>query len=581
MKDITIKGDKVSSTTNEYLKQRSFEIAESMEYEDFAKEKAVLLPEEEVGLKDIVSPTSPNSITFSTTTSHYTFIDQQYISRHHQVFRVNRDYEQTLKQVWSAAGESTNSPIIQSLKTGKYIVRLSELTLNYFLRYLQTSSNPTLLQIFNNFLEVELSEMTGSQSYAIFRNTDDKNTPDQFSSTNNSSKVPDCSIEELTNVKEIISNVRNMKPSMPSVCVYNVFNAYNGLTCAKVNRDARLLVCGFEDSLIKLWRLSPAPQNIGFSFDLPRKVKTNDRILFCDFMKRDEVEESPIIEKEEEEEETKTLGGRHISGGEFCTLHGHRGPVFDSAFTHCSSYLFSVGDDSAMRLWNLEEQRTVALYQGHHYPVWCLDVSPHSIYIATGSYDETVRLWTTECTYPLRVFIGHTGSVDSVAFHPNCSYIASGSHDRAIRLWQVNDASVARILLQHSSPVKCLKFSPNGKYLASGSESGEAFIWDLVAGKVIFQLGASASEGSSSFPFLQGGDPIASLDWSKDSKILFTATSDGYLRGTYINVTEGNEASEVETVYCGSNSSSYSLINMSLNDHNFLSSVVAVHGERK
>lgn len=50
-----------------------------MEYEDFAKEKAVLLPEEEVGLKDIVSPTSPNSITFSTTTSHYTFIDQQYI----------------------------------------------------------------------------------------------------------------------------------------------------------------------------------------------------------------------------------------------------------------------------------------------------------------------------------------------------------------------------------------------------------------------------------------------------------------------------------------------------------------------
>lgn len=320
------------------------------------------------------------------------------------------------------------------------------------------------MQIFNNFLEVEFSEPSGCQPFAVFRSDSEEpvgNTVQQIGLT--SPNGVDCSQEDLKHVYDVIESVNALKPLTPSLCIYSVFNAYNGLTCSRTNDDSRLLVCGFEDSLIKLWHLTP-PKNTVTTIEASQEQFFSDSLLFCDFLKGDNNKGSSLDENEDEEE-NKNIGGRHISGGEFCTLRGHRGTVFDTAFTHCSSYLFSVGDDAIMRLWDLEQQRTIALYQGHHYPVWCLDIAPQTVYIATGSYDESVRLWTTECTYPLRVFVGHTGSVDSVAFHPNCSYVASGSNDRSIRLWQVNDSSVARVLLHHTSPIRCLSFSPNGKYV--------------------------------------------------------------------------------------------------------------------
>lgn len=299
------------------------------------------------------------------------------------------------------------------------------------------------------------------------------------SNSNKFNKKIDCSLNDLNQVEEVIRNVRDMKPLMPSLSLYSVHNAYNGLTCSKVNRDSNLLFCGFEDSVIKLWRLvqpSVASQSDSIiggkeagSFSTQRKEP--DGVLFCDTYYTRSRNEQPSqafcsreeIEENNDEDEIKGLGSRHVSGGEFCVLRGHRGAVFDAAFTHCSSYLLSVGNDASMKLWDIDNHCIIALYHGHNYPIWCLDVSQHSIYIATGSYDQTARLWSTEFTHPLRTFVGHCGSVDSVSFHPNCNYVASGSSDKSVRLWQVNDASVARVLMHHRDSVKKIKFSPNGK----------------------------------------------------------------------------------------------------------------------
>ncbi|XP_064089557.1 TAF5-like RNA polymerase II p300/CBP-associated factor-associated factor 65 kDa subunit 5L isoform X1 [Macrobrachium nipponense] len=649
-----VRTEKVMANVNDYLKRRNLELLGSG--------GATSSSEQQAGVLGLVSPSTPNTFTFSTTSTQHTHVDHQYVrlkswmmeasepcrselsqvlfplfvhlylelvtgtgrqaankffKKHYQVFLVNRDYEHTLSQVIgasgvNASGDLNSSHVIQNLKSGKYLVRLSELTLNYFLRYLKASENPTLLQIFNTYIEVEVDESGAGSTGAVFRTPDasslgsghlvNGHTPESLSSeAASTADGMDCSVEELRKVKEVMSAIRTALPTPPSLCVYTVYNAYNGLSCATVNKQGRLLSCGFEDSVIKLWKLTPSDHNVSLGRSktgMGPRGGISHTLLACDDSRTEDDEEGMEEEERDEDEMAADLrngGRRRNRGGELFALRGHSGPVYDMAFTHESSHLLSVSEDCTMRLWDLESGQAVALYRGHQYPVWCLAVAPLTMYMATGSYDTTVRIWYTDATYPLRTLSGHTRSVDSVAFHPNGSYLASGSCDRSIRLWQVTDGDVARILPHHKTAINSLAFSPNGKYLASGGEDGTVAVWDLAAGRVITELfsGTQATTGINgvSTPHM---DSVVDLSWSTDSSLLMSASSDGCVRTSQLKqgiASDGGSSwdlCEVGQFQCCGNSNgsstSYvlggSLLHTSFTCHNYLTAVVAQDVER-
>ncbi|XP_045585310.2 TAF5-like RNA polymerase II p300/CBP-associated factor-associated factor 65 kDa subunit 5L [Procambarus clarkii] len=643
--------EKIMANVNEYLKRRNLENQTS----------GGTVTEQQAGVLGLVSPSTPNSFTFSTTSTHHSHIDHQYVRlkswmmeasepcrselsqvlfplfihlylelvagtgrqaakkffvKHYQVFLVNRDYENTLSQVLNAAninasGDMNSSPIIQNLKSGKYLIRLSELTLNYFLRYLKATENPILLQIFNTYIEVEVDDSSAGSSGAVFRSPElncnssnalvNGHTPESMSSDSaiTSADGLDCSQEELQKMKDVMARIKLAHPAPPSLCVYTVSNAYNGLSCASVNTEGRLLACGFEDSVIKMWKLTPPVHNVGF-----RKVSTvlgprggiSHTLLACD---NSRIEDDGDVREEEEREEEEMMaearngGRRRNRGGELFALRGHSGPILDTAFTHDSTYLLSVSEDTTMRLWDLESGQAVALYRGHNYPVWCVGIAPLTMYVVTGSYDSTARLWTTDCTYPLRTMAGHTQSVDCVAFHPNGTYVATGSCDRTVRLWQVTDGDAARILLHHKAAINAVEFSPNGKYLASGSDDGAVVVWDLAGGRVLTELssGCQGSNGSTEVsPHLES---MVGLCWSSDSSLLISASSDGCVRTSYLEQAPSSdggatwELDEVCQVQCGGSTNGGmgsngggQLLHTSLTCHNYLTAVTALDVER-
>lgn len=637
------------ANVNEYLKRRNLE----------SQPSGGTISEQQAGVLGLVSPSTPNSFTFSTTSTHHSHIDHQYVRlkswmmeasepcrselsqvlfplfihlylelvagtgrqaakkffvKHYQVFLVNRDYENTLSQVLNAAninasGDMNSSPIIQNLKSGKYLVRLSELTLNYFLRYLKATENPILLQIFNTYIEVEVDDSGAGSSGAVFRSPElnsalsnalvNGHTPESMSSDSAIATADglDCTQEELQKVKDVMARIRLAHPAPPSLCVYTVSNAYNGLSCASVNAEGKLLSCGFEDSVIKLWKLTPPVHNVGF-----RKATTvvgprggiSHTLLACD---NSRIEDDGDGREEEEEEmmaDSRNGGRRRNRGGELFALRGHRGPVLDTAYTHDSTHLLSVSEDTTMRLWNLESGQAVALYRGHNYPVWCVAVAPLTMYVATGSYDSTVKIWATDCTYPLRTMAGHTQAVDCVAFHPNGTYVASGSCDRTVRLWQITDGDAARILLHHKSAISAVAFAPNGKYLASGSDDGAVVVWDLAGGRVMAELSTGNQAGNGNTEISPHVDSIVGLCWSADSALLVSASSDGCVRTSHLGQTHagdggpGWELNEVCQVQCsgstnggmGSNGGGGQLLHTSLTAHNYLTAVTTVDVER-
>ncbi|XP_042221054.1 TAF5-like RNA polymerase II p300/CBP-associated factor-associated factor 65 kDa subunit 5L isoform X2 [Homarus americanus] len=684
-----VRTEKVMANVNDYLKRRNLEYARTKRLgcrtETNKVQRTTLthmanffgrifmsvtsggtITEQQAGVLGLVSPSTPNSFTFSTTSTHHSHIDHQYVRlkswmmeasepcrselsqvlfplfihlylelvagtgrqvakkffiKHYQVFLVNRDYENTLSQVLSAAnistsGDMNSSPIIQNLKSGKYLVRLSELTLEYFLRYLKATENPILLQIFNTYIEVEVDDSGAGSSGAVFRSPETNSTssnalvnghtPESMSSDTAAATADgmDCSQEELQKVKDVMALIKIAQPSSPSVCVYTVSNAYNGLSCASVNAEGRLLSCGFEDSVIKLWKLTPPVHNVGF-----RKTSTlvgprggiSHTLLACDNSRIEDDGDGTEEEEREEEEaaaaaaaEARNGGRRRNRGGELFALRGHSGPVLDTTFTHDSTHLLSVSEDTTMRLWNLESGQAVALYRGHNYPVWCVAVGPLTMYVATGSYDNTARIWSTDCTYPLRTLAGHTQAVDCVAFHPNGTYLATGSCDRTIRLWQVTDGDAARIFLHHKAAINSLSFSPNGKYLASGSDDGAVAVWDLAGGRVLTELCAGGQTGSGNTEVSPHLDSMVGLCWSTDSSVLVSASSDGCVRTGHLrqtSVSDGGSAWELNElcqVQCSgstnggmvSNGGGGQLLHTSLTCHNYLTAVTTLDVER-
>uniref|UniRef100_A0A6A7FVJ6 TAF5-like RNA polymerase II p300/CBP-associated factor-associated factor 65 kDa subunit 5L n=2 Tax=Hirondellea gigas TaxID=1518452 RepID=A0A6A7FVJ6_9CRUS len=646
------KSEKIFNSLHEYLKKRNYDFQ--------ASSNIGLASEQASGIFSLMDSHSPNSYGFSATSANLLHVEHQFarlkswmmeasepcrselsqllfplfvhiylelgasngkhaanafFNRNYQVFRVNRDYEQTLRQLitTSATGDS-NLPLIRSLRSGKYQVKLSDSnTLHYLLRYLKNSNNPTIVQILNRYIEIELDD--GFVPSSVFSDLDKLSSTDDASGVGRSSCATseDCSAEELASVDSVINNVRGLQHPGLSLALYTVVNAYNGICNATTSPNVEMLACAFEDSIIKIWSLTPHfPHSAGAG------VGKSHTVLSCDDSRLDD----PVMEEEKQAAGDGEEGAtgysqsssasspssirqrKQTTGGEVWTLRGHTGTVYDLAFTVDSTHLVSASEDTYMRLWDVTVGECVAKYTGHNYPVFRVECSPHNVHVATGSYDLSARLWGLEYLHPLRVFAGHTASVSSLAFHPNCSYLATGSWDNSVRLWQVTDANVARILLHHTAPVTSLAFAPHGKYLASGSEDGSVVLWDLAEGKVLADLSHLTT---SDLPLLLPStvsqpEGIVELSWSSDSKLLIVGSIDGTVRTIGVNPAQDEssnrscgtannsngtaagvlEGTEVHSVACGGSSTGgdVTLLHATLTRHNYIAAVLAQQPDR-
>ena len=104
--------------------------------------------------------------------------------------------------------------------------------------------------------------------------------------------------------------------------------------------------------------------------------------------------------------------------------------------------------DGRIWLWDLEENREVAVLRGHTGPVNSLSFSRDGKFLASlGEWREhTVRLWNIEAHEEVAILKEYTDSIHSLSFSPDGSLLACGSWSGRVRLWDMERQKEAKLL---------------------------------------------------------------------------------------------------------------------------------------
>lgn len=408
---------------------------------------------------------------------------QKFHSRHTSLFLESEDYTSVVESLSRilTLSDIDEQPEIKKFRENKYLVKLTDDCYEYLSRFLKNMDHTTLLQLLNLCIDIEVQlgdQPTKKLNFDYSFNPSTGQSPKKEIEGQNE-KIEN--LKALTALKEVIRKVRTDTPSLPSVCLYTLTSAAHGLSAVSISHDENLLACGFEDSSIRLWAMSPkllvseqSPVNVSrihLACDAENNVEANNK------------------------------------GSDMKVLRAHGGPVYDVDFVPNTEVLLSCSGDSTVRAWDLKSHTNVALYKGHAYPVFDLDVSPLGLYFATASHDNTARIWTLDRTYPLRILAGHHSDVDCVKFHPNCNYVATGSSDKSLRLWSIQDGRMVRLFQGHRGSIFAIAFSPSGQIMASAGEDRRIKIWDLSSGSSIKELRGQT-------------DAVYSLSFNGDGSVL-------------------------------------------------------------
>lgn len=189
------------------------------------------------------------------------------------------------------------------------------------------------------------------------------------------------------------------------------------------------------------------------------------------------------------------------------TLTGHSKGVRFVTYTDGGRRLFSGGEDTTIRLWDVNTGQQLASVESGHGAVVRGAVSPDGRTLVTAGYGKGVYFWDAGSLKRTTARYDHGERVSALMFSPEGRWIASGSWDTTVRLWDPATQTTVRTFKGLTKGVADVRFSPDGKLLAACSgnwtewfRNGEVCVWEIDSGRLKFHhQGTNGAYGSLQF----------------------------------------------------------------------------------
>eukprot|EP00911_Craspedida_sp_UC1_P000938 UC1_evm1s708 len=166
-------------------------------------------------------------------------------------------------------------------------------------------------------------------------------------------------------------------------------------------------------------------------------------------------------------------------------FEGHSRACHAAVFSSGSTQVFTGGDDSCVRVWDLPAETETITLRGHEDYVRCLAPAAHAPHLVfAGSYDHTARLWDTRAGIA-GLTVNHGAPVEAVATFPSGgSFVTAGGN--TIRVWDA--LGTGRLLASfsnHQKAITSLQFDSDHKRLISGGLDRHVKVYDVASWKVV------------------------------------------------------------------------------------------------
>jgi WD40 repeat protein/energy-coupling factor transporter ATP-binding protein EcfA2 len=206
----------------------------------------------------------------------------------------------------------------------------------------------------------------------------------------------------------------------------------------------------------------------------------------------------------------------------------NRRDVISISFSPNGKMIASASDDGLVRIWNLEGQELQTLE--HEYIVTHVRFSPDGKTIASAAEDGIIRLWNLK-GQELQTLKPEEPQIKSVGFSPDGKTIASASYYGTVKLWNQEGQEIKTFELKtdpnHSYRIASVSFSPDGNMIVAASRDGSIQLrtWEGEKLETLEEYDPVARDFIG-----QEILEVTSVSFSPDSKIIAAARRDGTIK---------------------------------------------------
>jgi WD40 repeat protein len=176
------------------------------------------------------------------------------------------------------------------------------------------------------------------------------------------------------------------------------------------------------------------------------------------------------------------------TGKDVLTINPKNGDIISLAFSPDGQSLAAVTSEQEISLWDVNSGTKIRNFDIHNYLKDLeyankVAFTPDGKTLITGGFDKdpyhgVIKLWNTNNATLIRS-IKDGQSIDSLVISHDGLKFATGNFDSNIKIWEIVTGKLLYELVGHRGRVSSLAFTPDDKTLVSGGEAGTIKLWDV------------------------------------------------------------------------------------------------------
>lgn len=152
---------------------------------------------------------------------------------------------------------------------------------------------------------------------------------------------------------------------------------------------------------------------------------------------------------------------------ELIIRQGHTDGINMVKYAPNGRFVYSAGDDNAIKMWDISTGIDINTFNAHESPVKTISLSKDGQTLISGDAEGNILVWDALSGQVKTKIDAHIGAVNTAKLSIDGSMIVSGGDDALLKMWKLNGDSIATVS-GFSSPIKNLGISPDGTRIVTG-----------------------------------------------------------------------------------------------------------------